>query len=133
MASSPPQRCACKKIGTAKTFAIADAGMGDLIRPALYQGHHDIVPIQQTSSENETVDIVGPICESGDFFAQDRELPKLKEGEMIGMLSSGAYGFVMASNYNSRTLPAEVLVSGESHELIRKRQTYDDLINGEII
>ncbi|MED5470451.1 MAG: diaminopimelate decarboxylase, partial [Verrucomicrobiota bacterium] len=122
-----------KKIGTAKTFAIADAGMGDLIRPALYQGHHDIVPIQQTSSENETVDIVGPICESGDFFAQDRELPKLKEGEMIGMLSSGAYGFVMASNYNSRTLPAEVLVSGESHELIRKRQTYDDLINGEII
>ena len=73
-----------KKIGTAKTFTIADAGMGDLIRPALYQGHHDIVPIQQTSSENETVDIVGPICESGDFFAQDRELPKLEEGEMIG-------------------------------------------------
>ena len=122
-----------KKIGTAKTFTIADAGMGDLIRPALYQGHHDIVPIQQTSSENETVDIVGPICESGDFFAQDRELPKLEEGEMIGMLSSGAYGFVMASNYNSRTLPAEVLVSGKSHELIRKRQTYEDLINGEIL
>ncbi|MEC9326858.1 MAG: diaminopimelate decarboxylase, partial [Verrucomicrobiota bacterium] len=120
-----------KKKGTAKTFAIADAGMGDLIRPALYQGHHEIVPIQNTSSQSETVDIVGPICESGDFFAQDQELPKLEEGEMIAILSSGAYGFVMASNYNSRTLPAEVLVSDKSHKLIRKRQTYEDLINGE--
>ena len=120
-----------KKNGTAKTFAIADAGMGDLIRPALYQGHHEIVPIQNTSSQSETIDIVGPICESGDFFAQDQELPKLEEGEMIAILSSGAYGFVMASNYNSRTLPAEVLVSDKSHKLIRKRQTYEDLINGE--
>jgi len=120
-----------KKNGTAKTFAIADAGMGDLIRPALYQGHHEIVPIQNTSSQSETIDIVGPICESGDFFAQDQELPKLEEGEMIAILSSGAYGFVMASNYNSRTLPAEVLVSDKNHKLIRKRQTYEDLINGE--
>ena len=120
-----------KKKGTAKTFAIADAGMGDLIRPALYQGHHEIVPIQNTSNQSETVDIVGPICESGDFFAQDQELPKLEEGERIAILSSGAYGFVMASNYNSRTLPAEVLVSDKSHKLIRKRQTYEDLINGE--
>ena len=120
-----------KKNGTAKTFAIADAGMGDLIRPALYQGHHEIVPIQNTSNQSETIDIVGPICESGDFFAQNQELPKLEEGEMIAILSSGAYGFVMASNYNSRTLPAEVLVSDKSHKLIRKRQTYEDLINGE--
>ena len=105
--------------------------MGDLIRPALYQGHHEIVPIQNTSSQSETIDIVGPICESGDFFAQDQELPKLEEGEMIAILSSGAYGFVMASNYNSRTLPAEVLVSDKNHKLIRKRQTYEDLINGE--
>ena len=120
-----------KKIGTAKNFAIVDAGMGDLIRPALYQGHHEIVPLIQGAKDNQVVDIVGPICESGDFFAQNRELPHLEEGDHIALLSAGAYGFVMASNYNSRSFPVEILVSGNDHHVIRKRQSYDDLIRGE--
>ncbi len=122
-----------KKRGRAKTFAIVDAGMGDLIRPALYQGHHDIAPVKEPSGEAETVDIVGPICESGDFFAQDRVLPELAEGDLIALLSAGAYGFVMASNYNSRPFPAEVLVDGADAEVIRKRQSYDDLVAGEAV
>ena len=108
--------------------------MNDLIRPALYQGHHDIVPVKEPSSdETATVDIVGPVCESGDFFAQDRDLPLLAEGDVIAVLSAGAYGFVMASNYNSRPFPAEILVDGAQSHVIRKRQTYDDLIAGEVI
>lgn len=122
-----------KKRGTAKTFAIVDAGMGDLIRPALYQGHHDIAPLAEPGGETETVDVVGPICESGDFFAQDRELPKLEEGDLIALLSAGAYGFTMASNYNSRPLPAEVLVDGATATLVRRRQSLDDLIAGEVV
>jgi len=123
-----------QKKGSRKTFDIVDAGMNDLIRPALYQGHHDIVPVKEPSSdETLPVDIVGPVCESGDFFAQDRDLPPLTEGDMIAVLSSGAYGFVMASNYNSRPLPAEILVDGTQSHVIRKRQTYDDLIAGEAI
>jgi len=123
-----------KKQGNAKTFAVVDAGMNDLIRPALYQGHHDIVPVREPApdAETEKVDIVGPICESGDFFAQDRELPKLEEGELIALLSAGAYGFVMASNYNSRPFPAEVLVDGAEAKVVRKRQSFDDLIAGEL-
>ncbi len=123
-----------EKKGSSKTFEIIDAGMNDLIRPALYQGHHDIVPVKEpTSAETTPVDIVGPVCESGDFFAQDRELPKLSEGDVIAVLSAGAYGFVMASNYNSRPFPAEILVDGTESHVIRKRQTYDDLIAGELI
>lgn len=123
-----------EKKGTTKTFDIIDAGMNDLIRPALYQGHHDIVPVKEPSSdETATVDIVGPVCESGDFFAQDRDLPLLAEGDVIAVLSAGAYGFVMASNYNSRPFPAEILVDGAQSHVIRKRQTYDDLIAGEVI
>lgn len=120
-----------KKIGTAKNFVIVDAGMGDLIRPALYQGHHEIVPLIQDAKDNQVVDIVGPICESGDFFAQNRELPHLEEGDNIALLSAGAYGFVMASNYNSRSFPVEIMVSGNEHQVIRKRQNYNDLIRGE--
>ena len=120
-----------KKIGTAKNFAIVDAGMGDLIRPALYQGHHEIVPLIQDTEDNQVVDIVGPICESGDFFAQNRELPHLEEGDHIALLSAGAYGFVMASNYNSRSFPVEIMVSGNEHQVIRKRQNYNDLVRGE--
>ena len=120
-----------KKIGTAKNFVIVDAGMGDLIRPALYQGHHEIVPLIQDTKDNQVVDIVGPICESGDFFAQNRELPHLEEGDHIALLSAGAYGFVMASNYNSRSFPVEIMVSGNEHQVIRKRQNYNDLIRGE--
>lgn len=122
-----------KKIGTAKNFAIVDAGMGDLIRPALYQGHHEIVPLNHESEQTQVVDIVGPICESGDFFAQNRELPLLQEGDHIALLSGGAYGFVMASNYNSRAFPAEVMVSGSTHKVVRKRQNYEDLIMGETL
>lgn len=123
-----------EKRGSAKTFKIVDAGMNDLIRPALYQGHHDIVPVAEPQSkELEKVDVVGPVCESGDFFAQDRELPPLAEGDLIALMSSGAYGFVMASNYNSRPFPAEILIDGAKAKVIRKRQTYEDLIAGEEI
>ena len=122
-----------KKIGTAKNFAIVDAGMGDLIRPALYQGHHEIVPLNNESEQTQVVDIVGPICESGDFFAQNRELPLLQEGDHIALLSAGAYGFVMASNYNSRAFPAEIMVSGNTHQVVRKRQNYENLIMGETL
>lgn len=116
-----------------KKFVIVDAGMNDLIRPALYQSYHEIVPVREASAGlREVVDVVGPVCESGDFFAQDRELPPLAEGDLTAIMSAGAYGFVMASNYNSRPLPAEVLVSGQRAVLVRERQTYSDLTRGEI-
>src|SRR5262249_47374522 len=110
-----------------KSFAIVDAGMNDLIRPALYQSYHEIVPVKQkgkstSESKAEKIDIVGPVCESGDFFALDREMPELREGDLVAIMSAGAYGFVMASNYNSRPLPAEALVRGDQLSLIRKRQ-----------
>lgn len=119
----------------AKTFIITDAGMNDLIRPALYEGHHEIVPVNQPSQSTvvQAVDVVGPVCESGDFFAQGRELADVAAGERLALLSAGAYGFVMASNYNSRRLPAEILVDGDKAELVRARQTWDDLIEGERI
>ena len=124
-----------EKRGSAKVFKIVDAGMNDLIRPALYQGHHEIVPLREPAAgaAPETVDVVGPICESGDFIAQDRELPPFGEGDCLAVLSAGAYGFVMASNYNSRPFPAEVLVDGAESHVIRRRQTLDDLVAGESI
>jgi diaminopimelate decarboxylase len=137
-----------------KRFAIVDAGMNDLIRPALYQSYHEIVPVEdprmrtitstrlrrasarqasRSTSKNKTekIDIVGPVCESGDFFALCREMPELHEGDLLAIMSAGAYGFVMASNYNSRPLPAEALVHGDQPALIRKRQTWEDLVRGE--
>jgi diaminopimelate decarboxylase len=123
-----------EKRGSAKTFQIIDAAMNDLIRPALYEGHHDIVPVKEpVDGTTEAVDIVGPVCESGDFFAQNRELPPLDSGDRIALLSAGAYGFVMASNYNTRPMPAEILVDGNVAHVIRKRQSLDDLIAGEMI
>jgi diaminopimelate decarboxylase len=117
-----------------KKFVIVDAGMNDLIRPALYEGYHEIVPLKQPASKKtEKVDIVGPICESGDFFAQEREVPPLEEGDTIALMSTGAYGFSMASNYNSRTLPVEILVNGKRADIIRERQLHSDLIRGESI
>jgi diaminopimelate decarboxylase len=120
----------------AKKFAIVDAGMNDLIRPALYQSYHEIVPVEEASTSKskstEKIDIVGPVCESGDFFALDREMPELHEGDLLAIMSAGAYGFVMASNYNSRSMPAEALVRGDKFALIRKRQTWEDLVRGEI-
>jgi diaminopimelate decarboxylase len=127
-----------------KKFAIVDAGMNDLIRPALYQSYHEIVPCRasvsdadpstsmSTSKSLEEIDIVGPVCESGDFFAHDREMPEVHEGDLLAIMSAGAYGFVMASNYNSRPLPAEALVRGDKVALIRKRQTWEDLVLGEV-
>jgi diaminopimelate decarboxylase len=138
-----------KKSGN-KKFAIIDAGMNDLIRPALYQSYHEIVPVEQgegTGSvpsrmqkddtevapplRTEKIDIVGPVCESGDFFALDREMPEVLEGDLLAVMSAGAYGFVMASNYNSRPLPAEALVRADKATLIRKRQTWEDLVQDE--
>jgi diaminopimelate decarboxylase len=129
---------------SAKKFAIVDAGMNDLIRPALYHSYHEIVPVEErrcrapvaadatAGNKTETIDIVGPVCESGDFFAFDREMPELREGDLLAIMSAGAYGFVMASNYNSRPLPAEAFVRGDKFTLIRHRQTNEDLIRGEI-
>jgi diaminopimelate decarboxylase len=122
-----------------KKFAIVDAGMNDLIRPALYHSYHEIVPVDEpisrknkSKSKTEKIDIVGPVCESGDFFALDREMPDVREGDLLAIMSAGAYGFVMASNYNSRPLAAEALVRGDKFALIRQRQTNEDLIRGEI-
>ncbi len=125
--------CLYEKKGAAKTFKIVDAGMNDLIRPALYEGHHEIAPLKQPKSDARVaVDVVGPICESGDFFCQNRELPEIQPGDLIALMSAGAYGFAMASNYNSRPLPAEILVEGTTATVIRKRQSQDDLISGEL-
>jgi diaminopimelate decarboxylase len=124
------------KKSEAKKFAIVDAGMNDLIRPALYHSYHEIVPVCRASAAagtgTEKIDIVGPVCESGDFFALDREMPEVQEGDLLAIMSAGAYGFVMASNYNSRPLPAEALVRGDRFALIRKRQTWKDLVRDEV-
>ncbi|MBI4824573.1 MAG: diaminopimelate decarboxylase [Nitrospirae bacterium] len=114
-----------------KEFLIVDAGMNDLMRPSLYGAYHRIIPVIRTGRRNRIQDIVGPICESGDFLAKERELPRIRPGEHIAVIGAGAYGFSMSSNYNSRPLPAEVMVKGKRHFLIRKRQTYEDLIAGE--
>ena len=120
------------KAADQKKFVIVDAGMNDLIRPALYQSYHEIVPIREPRGRTaEHVDVVGPVCESGDFFAQNRELPTMREGELAALMSAGAYGFVMASNYNSRPLPAEVMVRGDKFALVRERQAYAELVRGE--
>jgi diaminopimelate decarboxylase len=117
-----------------KKFAIVDAGMNDLIRPALYHSYHEIVPCIASAAADgrEAIDIVGPVCESGDFFAMNREMPKLHEGDLLAIMSAGAYGFTMASNYNSRPLPAEILIHGDKFALIRERQTWNDLVRNEI-
>ena len=117
-----------------KVFAIVDAGMNDLIRPALYSSYHEIVPVEKPpgSSTTSKIDVVGPVCESGDFFASDREMPELHEGDLLAIMSAGAYGFVMASNYNSRPLPAEVLVRGNQIALIRRRQKVEELVQDEV-
>ncbi len=121
-----------------KKFAIVDAGMNDLIRPALYQSYHEIVPVidpgcaRDAMIKPQKIDIVGPVCESGDFLAQDREMPELHPGDLLAVMSAGAYGFTMASNYNSRPLPAEALVRDDKLSLVRNRQTVDELIRDEV-
>jgi diaminopimelate decarboxylase len=116
-----------------KTFVVTDAAMNDLIRPALYQAHHEIVPIKKRAGQARVVDIVGPVCESGDFFAHDRKLAPLKPGDLVAILDAGAYGMAQSSNYNTRLRPAEVLVQGTRARLIRRRETMADLLAPESI
>lgn len=124
-----------KKANNGKRFVIVDAAMNDLIRPALYGAHHEIVPVTQTAEEEpqiETTDVVGPVCETGDFFARDRKLPTVDEGDLLAILDVGAYGMVLASNYNTRPRPAEVLVDGKSVKVVRKREKVADLLKAEL-
>jgi len=121
------------KEGEDKEFVIVDAGMNDLIRPSLYDAYHRIEPVVKNKRETVLSDVVGPICESGDFLARGRELNRVKQGEYLAAMSAGAYGFSMSSNYNSRPKAAEVMVKGKEHFLIRKRETYEDLVRNERI
>ncbi len=121
------------KEGEDKEFVIVDAGMNDLIRPSLYDAYHRIEPVVKNKRETVLSDVVGPICESGDFLARGRELNRVKQGEYLAAMSAGAYGFSMSSNYNSRPRAAEVMVKGKEHFLIRKRETYEDLVRNEQI
>lgn len=121
-----------KKNGS-KTFIITDAAMNDLIRPSLYHAHHEIIPVRQPGGAMVKADIVGPVCESGDFFARDREIPAVKPGNLIALLDAGAYGMSLASNYNTRSRPAEVLVDGAKSTLIRRRETLRDQMAQEVL
>jgi len=116
-----------------KTFVITDAAMNDLIRPALYQAHHEIVPVRRRAGGARAVDVVGPVCESGDFFARDRKLAPVEAGDLVALLDTGAYGMAQSSNYNTRVRPAEVLVEGRSARLIRRRETMADLLAPEMV
>ncbi len=123
-----------RKANGGKRFVIVDAAMNDLIRPALYGAYHEIIPLQRSANTDaplETVDIVGPVCETGDFFARDRALPNVKECDLLAILDAGAYGMALASNYNTRPRPAEILVSGKSAKVIRRRETIADLLRPE--
>jgi diaminopimelate decarboxylase len=119
------------KEGPAKNFVIVDAGMNDLVRPSLYGSYHQIQPVVDRQRPEIQADVVGPICETGDFFARDRSLPRVQPGELLALMSAGAYGFSMSSNYNSRPRPPEVLVREDRFEVIRTRETHEDLLRGE--
>nr|MBA2535540.1 diaminopimelate decarboxylase [Rubrobacter sp.] len=120
-----------KKSGE-KGFIVADAGMNDLLRPSLYDAHHEVLSVNEDGSV-ANADLVGPVCESGDYLARDRELPDAAEGEVLAVMDTGAYGFSMASNYNSRPRPAEVMVKGDSWAVVREREQNADLIKGELV
>jgi diaminopimelate decarboxylase len=120
-----------KKNG-AKTFVITDAGMNDLIRPSLYHAHHEVLSVRQGKASAK-VDVVGPVCESGDFFARDRQMPSVKPGDLVVVLDAGAYGMSLASNYNSRQKPAEVLIEGKKARLVRRRETLRELTATEFV
>jgi diaminopimelate decarboxylase len=127
-----------QKHGTEKNFVIVDAAMNDLIRPSLYKAHHSVWKVLRSEADESTegrvlADLVGPICESGDFLAQARDMEGIKSGDFLALMSAGAYGFSMSSNYNSRPRAAEVLVDGDKYFIIRDRESYDDLIQGERI
>lgn len=125
--------CLYEKKGEAKTFKMIDAGMNDIIRPALYEGYHELWPVTEHSGDTITADIVGPICESGDFQAQNRTIADVKPGEVLAEMSAGAYGFSMSSTYNSRPLAAEVLVDGDKWHIIRRRQTLEQIVEDELL
>jgi len=116
-----------------KKFLIVDGGMNDLARPSLYNAYHHIQPLKKISAKKARMDVVGPICESGDFFAKDRMLPIMKKGDLLAIMGAGAYGYVMASNYNVRRRPCEIMVKGNKFAVIKKRETFTDLIAGEDI
>ena len=116
-----------------KTFVITDAAMNDLIRPALYQAHHEIVPVRRRRGRPQVADVVGPVCETGDFFARDRKLAPLEPGDLVALLDAGAYGMAQSSNYNTRPRAAEVLVEGGTSRLIRRRETIADLLAPEMV
>ncbi|MCK5014206.1 MAG: diaminopimelate decarboxylase [Candidatus Omnitrophica bacterium] len=116
-----------------KKFLIVDGGMNDLVRPSMYDAYHEIVPLKKTSAKKTKMDIVGPICESGDFFAKDRMFPILKKGDLLAIMSAGAYGYVMSSNYNVRGRGPEVIVKGNKYAVTKPRETFKDLVRGESI
>ena len=120
-----------RKTTANKEFVIVDAAMNDLIRPSLYQAHHEIVPLRQRSLGSIIADVVGPVCESGDYFARDRQMANVFPGDYVALMTAGAYGFVQASNYNSRPRACEVLVEGNQWRVIRQRETLEDLVRGE--
>jgi len=117
----------------AKQFIIVDAGMNDLARPSLYGAHHNVWPVEEGDRGEVVADLVGPICETGDFLARERSLPNCQAGDLLAVMSAGAYGFSMSSNYNSRPRVAEVLVRGDQFFVIRKRETFATLVQGENI
>lgn len=123
-----------KKTGK-RNFVIVDSGMNDLIRPSLYEAYHDIVPVTKAAKPSKSIryDVVGPICETGDFLAKNRRLGRVKQGELLAVMGAGAYGYTMASNYNSRPRAAEVLVDGKRFYVSRRRETYKDLVRGEVV
>jgi len=122
-----------RKKNGAKEFVVVDAAMNDLIRPALYHAHHEIIPLRKSSLPPVTADVVGPVCETGDFLARDREMVNAMPGDFLAVCTAGAYGFVQSSNYNSRPRAPEVLVEGAGYRVIRRRETYEDLVRGETV
>jgi diaminopimelate decarboxylase len=114
-----------------KEFVVVDAAMNDLIRPSLYRAHHEIIPLRKSTLPAITADVVGPVCESGDFLARDRRMANVMPGDYLAVCAAGAYGFVLSSNYNSRPRAPEVLVEGSTYRVIRRRETYEDLVHGE--
>ncbi|MGB2607332.1 MAG: diaminopimelate decarboxylase, partial [Candidatus Sulfotelmatobacter sp.] len=129
-------RVVYRKQNDGKRFLVVDAAMNDLIRPALYGAYHEIVPVVQLARSSaraqEIVDVVGPVCESSDFIARDRKMPRVEEGDLLAVLDAGAYGMALASNYNTRPRPAEVLVSGKSVKVIRRREKVTELYSAEL-
>ena len=118
-------------VGEKAAVIVVDAGMNDLVRPSLYGSYHSLLPVVKRETERCIVDVVGPICESGDFIAKDREIPMPQEGDLLAVMSAGAYGMSMSSNYNSRLRAAEVMVYKNEAHLVTRRETFEDLVSGE--